>query len=201
MPPLSLTVPFVLASGSPRRRELLGKLGFEFEVIPSDADETWPEATPPGPAAAQIAMRKAEAVARDHPGALVLGADTVVVLDGEVLGKPADTAEARATLSRLAGRSHTVYTGLALIHDETRAMAHEATDVTFGALTADEIAAYVATGSPMDKAGAYGIQDDLGALFVSGVSGDYFNVVGLPLHRLYRTLRSDFGAIVRWTGS
>ncbi|MEM1055108.1 MAG: Maf family protein [Bacteroidota bacterium] len=201
MSPLRLSVPFVLASASPRRRHLLGKLGLSFDVLPSDADETWPEATAPGPAVEDLALRKAEAIARDRPEALVLGADTVVVLDGEVLGKPRDESEARATLARLAGRSHTVYTGLALVLGDRRATAHEATGVTFGALTEEEILAYVATGSPMDKAGAYGIQDDLGALFVAGVEGDYFNVVGLPLHRLYRTLRQSFGDVVRWARS
>ena len=194
---LQLRLPLVLASGSPRRRELLARLGLTFEVVPSDADETWPLAEPPGRAAEIIAARKAEAVAESRPDALVLGADTVVVLDGEVLGKPPTPEAARATLRRLAGREHTVYTGLALAHGGRTVTAHEATAVRFGPLAEDEIAAYVATGSPMDKAGAYGIQDDLGSLFVAGLTGDYFNVVGLPLHRLYATLKAHFGDAVR----
>ena len=135
-------------------------------------------------------------MARQRPGTLVLGADTVVVLDSEVLGKPTSKAAARETLGRLAGRSHTVYTGIALIHGGRCVTAHEATEVTFGPLAEAEIAAYVATGSPMDKAGAYGIQDDLGSLFISRIEGDYFNVVGLPLHRLYRTLLDAFEGLV-----
>lgn len=200
MSPLQLSVPLVLASGSPRRRDLLAKLGFAFEVTPSEADETWPESLGLGEAVEALAMRKAEVIARDHPESLVLGADTVVVLDGEVLGKPPDAEAARATLARLSGRTHTVYTGLALVLADRRVGAHEATHVTFSDLTPEEIAAYVATGSPLDKAGAYGIQDDLGALFVACIEGDYFNVVGLPLHRLYRTLRVSFSEVVRWEG-
>lgn len=195
---LQLSAPLVLASASPRRRQLLSKLGLAFEVVPSDADETWPDRLAPGPAVEELARRKAEVVARERPGALVLGADTVVVLGEEVLGKPADEAEARATLARLAGRSHTVYTGLALVLGDRLATAHEATRVSFGDLSEEEVAAYVATGSPLDKAGAYGIQDDLGSLFVARIEGDYFNVVGLPLHRLYRTLREAFGDVVGW---
>ena len=183
---LSLRAPLVLASASPRRRALLERLGLAPDVRPTDADETWP-ALPVGPAAEAVAMRKAEAV--DAPGALVLAADTVVVLDGDVLGKPADEAHARATLARLSGRTHHVTTGIALRYDGRQAVAHATTAVTFAALSDAEIAAYVATGSPLDKAGAYGIQDDAGALLVEGIEGDYFNVVGLPLRTLYETLR------------
>ena len=154
-----------------------------------------------------LARQKAEAVAPLFPDALTLGADTVVVLhdgpgeappDAEVLGKPTDEAHARETLARLSGRAHQVYSGLALVHPASgrTVTAHERTSVTFAVLSADEIAAYVAAGSPMDKAGAYGIQDDAGALFVSGVHGDYYNVVGLPLHRLYRTLRLHFSDLL-----
>ncbi|WP_420457384.1 Maf family protein [Rubrivirga sp.] len=184
---LSLRVPLVLASASPRRRDLLARLGLAFDVRPSDADETWPEGLDPGPAAAEVALRKARATPAE--GALVLAADTVVVLDGEVLGKPADADDAARTLRRLSGRTHTVATGIALGLDGREATAFETTAVTFAALSDAEIAAYVTTGSPLDKAGAYGIQDDLGAVFVERIEGDYFNVVGLPLRRLYATLR------------
>ena len=190
---LSLAVPLILASASPRRRHLLEGLGLDFTVAPSEADETWP-ALPPGPAAEEVALRKAHAVAQ--PGALVLAADTVVVLDGEILGKPADAAEASATLSRLSGRTHTVVTGLALALDGREATAHETTRVTFAPLTDAEIAAYVATGSSLDKAGSYGIQDEGGAFLVSRIEGDYFNVIGLPLRRLYETLRTFAPALV-----
>lgn len=198
MSPLRFSVPLILASASPRRRHLLAKLSLAFEVIPSDADETWPDGAVLHEAIETIAHRKAEAVAAHHPDALVLGADTVVVLDGEVLGKPPTPEAAAETLHRLSGRTHEVYTGLALALRDRRATAHEVTRVTFATLSAEEVDAYVATGSPMDKAGAYGIQDDLGALFVAGIHGDYFNVVGLPLHRLYQTLRSQFEDVVVW---
>ena len=184
---LSIQAPLVLASASPRRRHLLAHLGLDFDVVPTDADETWPDLEP-GPAAEEVALRKARAV--DRPGALVLAADTVVVLDGDVLGKPADAAAAAATLRQLSGRTHAVVTGIALSHDGRTATAHETTRVTFADLSNAEIAAYVATGSSLDKAGAYGIQDEGGAFLVAGIDGDYFNVIGLPLRRLYETLRS-----------
>lgn len=183
---LRLSLPLVLASASPRRRHLLDRLGLRFDVQPTDADETWPAHLPAGPAAEEVALRKAHAI--DRPDALVLAADTVVVLDGHVLGKPADDAEAARTLRQLSGRTHEVATGLALRLGDREATAHELTRVTFAPLTEAEIAAYVATGSPLDKAGSYGIQDDLGALLVQRIDGDYFNVVGLPLRRLYEVL-------------
>ncbi len=186
---LRLRVPLVLASQSPRRRALLDRLGLTFRVEPTGADETWPDALDVGAATEAIALRKAEAV--DAPGALVLAADTVVVLEGEVLGKPSDAAHAAATLRRLSGRTHHVVSGLALRLDGRQRTAHERTAVTFADLSDAEIDAYVATGSPLDKAGAYGIQDDAGALLIERIEGDYFNVVGLPIRRLYQTLR-DF---------
>ena len=192
---LRLRVPLVLASASPRRRALLDRLGLTFRVEPTDADETWPDDLDVGAAAEAIALRKAESV--DAPGALVLAADTVVVLGGEVLGKPRDPAHAAATLRRLSGRTHDVVTGIALALDGRRHTAHERTAVTFGGLTDAEIDAYVATGSPLDKAGAYGIQDDAGALLVERIEGDYFNVVGLPIRRLYQTLRAFVPDLVR----
>ena len=182
---LVLQCPLVLASASPRRRDLLARLGLAFDVRPTDADETWPEDLAPGPAAAEVALRKARAADVD---ALVLAADTVVVLDGDVLGKPADADGAARTLRRLSGRTHEVATGLALRLNGRETTAYETTRVTFADLSDDEIAAYVATGSPLDKAGSYGIQDDLGAVFVERIEGDYFNVVGLPLRRFYTTL-------------
>ena len=160
--------------------------------------ESIPEDTEPGWSAAEIverlALRKAATVAAIHPEALVLGADTLVVLEDRVLGKPVDTSEAVDMLESLSGRTHEVYTGLALVYSgaQRQAVSHEVTHVTFAELDPVEIAAYVESGSPMDKAGAYGIQEDLGATFVSAVHGDYYTVVGLPLHRLYRMLREHF---------
>lgn len=186
---LSLRVPLVLASASPRRRDLLAHVGLVPDVRPSGADETWPGGDP-GPAVEALARAKATAV--PAPGALVLAADTVVVLDGDVLGKPATEAEAGAMLRRLSGRTHTVYTGIALAHDGRLVTDHRATRVTFADLSDAEIAAYVASGSPMDRAGAYGIQDDAGALFVTRVEGDYPAVVGLPLRAVYEAIRTHF---------
>lgn len=193
---LRLRVPLVLASRSPRRSHLLEALDLAFEIHPSDTDETIPEGASPDEAVRLLAQQKAESVAPHHPEALTLGADTIVVLGGDVLGKPADPTDAATMLGRLSGRSHTVYTGLALVHAGHTVTAHEATEVTFASLTDGEIDAYVRTGSPLDKAGAYGIQDDLGALFVEHIQGDYYNVVGLPLHRLYRTLRTHFADLL-----
>ncbi|GIV59708.1 MAG: Maf-like protein [Rhodothermaceae bacterium] len=188
----------VLASSSPRRRRLLEQLGLRFVVRPSDTEEVVPEGVSPETVVQALAREKAEAVAPAYPDALTLGADTIVVLDGEVLGKPADAAEAHAMLRRLSGNTHTVYTGIALVHPASNrnVTAFEATRVTFAPLTDDEIAAYVATGSPLDKAGAYGIQDDHGALFIPRIEGDFFTVMGLPLHRLYRVLRTEFADLM-----
>ncbi len=183
-------VPLVLASNSPRRRRLLEQLGFDLLVDPSHVDETFDPSQTPAEMAMALAKAKANDVARRHPGQIVLGADTIVVLDGEMLGKPTDAADACRLLALLAGRSHEVWTGVCLrgpTDDET--CFAERTEVEFAPLTDAEIEAYVATGSPLDKAGAYGIQDDWGAVFVSGIRGDYYNVVGLPLHALYRHLR------------
>ena len=174
--------PLILASGSPRRRELLGELGVPFAVDVSDADET----ADPVPSAADQAMslaeRKARAVvARRHEG-LVLGADTIVVLDGELLGKPEDDADAHRMLRRLSGRPHEVVTGLALVDAATGEIARSAVTSTvhMRRLGDDEIAAYVATGEPRDKAGAYAIQGT-GSALISALDGCFTNVVGLPL--------------------
>ncbi|MDQ7041377.1 MAG: Maf family protein [Rhodothermus sp.] len=191
---MKLRVPLILASRSPRRRKLLQQLGLDFEVYPSDLDETATNHRVPEQLVEQLALEKARLIAARFPEALTLGADTIVVLDGEVLNKPADEAEARAMLRRLSGRTHTVYTGVALIHpaSQREMVDYEATRVTFAPLTDAEINAYVATGAPLDKAGAYGIQDDYGAVFIRRIEGDYYNVVGLPLHRLYCMLRNYF---------
>lgn len=192
---MHLDVPFLLASASPRRQQLLERIGFTFEVIPSDVEERVPHGKAPSYVVQHLAELKAETVAGPRPEALTLGADTVVVLEEEILGKPADEEEARLMLRRLSGRTHTVLTGLALLHPASgrRMTAYESTRVTFAELEDAEIEAYVRTGSPLDKAGAYGIQDDRGALYVTRIDGDYYNVVGLPLHRLYTLLRKEFG--------
>lgn len=184
----------VLASASPRRQEILRQVGVAFTVIPSGVDEQIDSALSPGDLVESLALAKAEDVARRHPDRLVLGADTVVVLDGQVLGKPRDRQEAISMLERLSGRDHQVFTGVAVVGQGRRQVEHEATLVRFRALTRAELERYVDSGEPMDKAGAYAVQG-LGALLVSGVFGDYFSVVGLPICRTVRIL-SEFGVEV-----
>ena len=196
---MTFDCPFILASGSPRRKRLLERLGLRFEVCVSDIDEAFATEDGPEHIVRRLADEKAADIGRRRPEALVLGADTIVVLDGEVLGKPAGPDEAARMLGRLSGRTHTVYTGIALRHDTSnRAVsAYEATNVTFAKMTDAEIRRYVRTGSPLDKAGAYGIQDDMGALFIPRIEGDYYNVVGLPLHRFYQTVRRHFNDLLK----
>ena len=174
----------ILASQSPRRRELLERMGLPFRIITPDIDEHMERELPPGELVAAISAEKAGAVAAQAgPGAVVIAADTVVALDGAVLGKPAGEADAARMLSALAGRTHHVYTGLTVLRGERVRTVSEETAVTFRPLTEQEIAAYVRTGEPLDKAGAYGIQG-YGALLVEGIRGDYYNVMGLPVCRL-----------------
>lgn len=180
----------VLASGSPRRRELLAGLGLRFEVRAADVDETPHPGEAPRDYVLRLAREKAAAVARSGaPGELVLAADTTVVLDGEILGKPVDEEDARRMLRLLAGREHEVLTGVALQEVAGRgAAAVEATRVRMAPLDDREIGWYAATGEPRDKAGAYAIQG-LGSLFVEAVDGNYSNVVGLPIPAVYRLFR------------
>ena len=191
---MTLSATFILASQSPRRRHLLDHVGVDFAVHVSPADEKMPPNTPPEDAVQTVARQKASPVAREFPTALTLAADTVVVHDGEILSKPRDPDHARVMLQRLRGTTHAVKTGIALQHpDSDRSVtAAETTEVSFGDVSDEEILAYVATGSPMDKAGAYGIQDTTAPLFIDGIRGDYYNVVGLPLRRLYLLLRDHF---------
>jgi len=181
----------VLASSSPRRQELLRQVGVSFVIDAPEVDEHVREPLAPANLVEQLALRKARTVARRHPGRIVLGADTIVVVDGEVLGKPADRADAVAMLERLSGRSHQVLTGVAVVQDGRELVEHEETVVRFAPLTREQVEWYVSTGEPMDKAGAYGIQGRAAAL-ISGISGDYYNVVGLPLYRTIQML-SQFG--------
>lgn len=187
----------VLASGSPRRRDLLAGLGLEFVVRPVDVDETPLPEEPPRAYVERLARDKA--AARVEPGELVLAADTTVVLDGEILGKPEDEAGAREMLGRLAGREHTVFTGIALVGGEgawngaspdgRAPRSHvEESRVRIAAMSPDELAWYAATGEGLDKAGSYAVQG-LGALFVERICGDYTNVVGLPLPATFRLFR------------
>ena len=177
----------ILASQSPRRRELLSLVGIAHTVMPADIDESALPDEAPVPHVERLARAKALAMASHHPDAVVIAADTIVVLDGEILGKPRDAADARAVLARLAGRMHTVFTAMAVARHGHVESAVEEVDVTFRALSADDIAHYVATGEPMDKAGSYGIQG-VGATIVERIDGDYFSVMGLGLRRLVELL-------------
>lgn len=182
----------VLASQSPRRRQLLGQMGLEFTTQSPEIDESAFHGRDARDLVETLSREKARWVARQQtPDTLVIGADTVVVLDGDILGKPRDGAEAEAMLAALSGRDHQVFTGVTLCQGDRILTQAEETQVTFRPLTGQEIRQYVSTGEPMDKAGAYGIQG-LGGLLVEGIRGDYFNVVGLPLCRLGQML-SQFG--------
>lgn len=180
----------ILASSSPRRRELLTQAGVPFIVVPGDVDEEKAEiAGTPSRKAVHLAYLKAMGVARRKAG-LVLGADTIVVCDGEIFGKPTDVDNAWLMLKKLSGREHFVITGLALIDTlhNREITGYETTKVRFSVLSDKEIEAYIESGEPFDKAGAYGIQGRA-AMFVEGLDGCYSNVVGLPLRRLYRLLQ------------
>ena len=179
----------ILASKSPRRRALLEQMGVrDFRILTPDIDEHMDRDLPPAELVRQISLEKARAVAAQaDPNTVVIAADTVVALDGVVLGKPAGKEEAFRMLSLLSGNRHQVYTGLTVLRGEQVFSQWEETAVTFRSLTAEEIEAYIATGEPMDKAGAYGIQG-YGALFIQGISGDYYNVMGLPVCRLGQIL-------------
>lgn len=180
----------ILASASPRRRELLKYAVPEFEVVPADIDETLPEDVPAEKAAEYLAVRKAVHIAGLYPDCTVIGSDTVVIIDGVILGKPADDGDAARMLKMLSGRTHKVITGVCLACGEQRDSFSCVTDVTFYPLSDGEIRGYIATGEPADKAGAYGIQG-FGSVLVQGINGDFFNVMGLPIATLKRRL-DDF---------
>jgi len=187
----------ILASSSPRRRQLLEMLQIPFTVIPAEIDERRIDGEAPERYVVRLAREKAASVSEQHPGALVLGADTTVVVRGELLAKPESAAEAEAMLAKLRGRTHHVMTGVALVCDGRIEDAIDISDVTFRALPDAMIASYVATGEPMDKAGAYAVQG-LGAVLIQGIRGDFFSVMGLPL-RLVVELLERFGRPYRFT--
>ncbi|MCH5211266.1 MAG: septum formation inhibitor Maf [Oscillospiraceae bacterium] len=188
---------FILASASPRRKELLELMGLKFKVVVSDADETAvKQDIPVNLYVQELAMLKASATAKliiKNKNALVIAADTIVTLDGMILGKPCDKDEAMRMLKALAGRSHEVYTGYCVmrIRDGKIVCSSVRTEVKFKPLTEQKILSYIRTGEPMDKAGAYGIQG-LGSMLIEKINGDYFNVVGLPVSSLSDTLQNEF---------
>lgn len=175
----------VLASGSPRRAEILSAVGWEFEKQIADVDESPIHGEYPEDYVVRLALEKASAVASGLPDRLVLGADTTVVIDGEIIGKPADHDDARRMLKMLSGRRHEVLTGVALVRGRRKITGLERTGVIFSKLREDEIEFLVDKGEPLDKAGAYAVQAQA-ALFITGIEGDYWNVVGLPIGLVYR---------------
>jgi septum formation protein len=178
----------ILASSSPRRRDLLDLVGITHEVRPANLDESRRARETPRRYAERLAREKASAIARGGPDLITIGADTIVVVDRKILGKPVDTVDAARMLGLLSGREHTVITAVAVAHGKELRSAVEQVRVKFRRLSDEEIEAYIATGEPMDKAGAYGIQG-YGATIVERVEGDYFAVMGLPLVRLVALLR------------
>ncbi|HEX4154434.1 MAG TPA: Maf family protein [Acidobacteriaceae bacterium] len=178
----------ILASASPRRRELLAQIGLRFEVIPAHIDETRRYAETPAAYVQRLALEKAQAIHVLHPHAFVLGADTTVAIDADALGKPEDRADAERMLRALSGRTHQVQTALALISPHTQRTHLETTDVTFASIAEEDLERYLASTEPYDKAGAYGIQG-YAARWIPRIEGDYFNVVGLPLAATMQLLR------------
>lgn len=180
----------ILASASPRRKELMELAGYDFEVICANIVEVVPEEAMPQEVVMSLALQKAQAVAAEHKEAVVIGSDTVVALDGKILGKPHSEQEACEMLRSLSGRTHKVFTGVAIVCGGKVKNFFDETDVEFYSLGDDEIKKYVATGEPTDKAGAYGIQGK-GSVLVKRINGDFFSVMGLPIAKLYREM-SDF---------
>lgn len=183
----------ILASGSPRRRELLAMLGVDFKVeVPTGVDESYPADLPPADVPAFLSQLKCRAYAAQFgmEGKVVITSDTIVICEGRVLGKPADEADACRMLHALSGRAHTVVTGVTVAWPGGAATESAVTEVTFAPLTDEEIDSYIAMFHPLDKAGAYGIQEWIGCIGVKGINGSFYNVMGLPLHLLYTMLRA-----------
>lgn len=178
----------ILASASPRRRELMRYITEDFEAVSTDCDETLPDNIEPAAASEYLAVLKAKAAAEKYPDCTVIGCDTTVICGGEILGKPRDRAQCIADISKLSGKTHQVITGCCIISRGKVSSFSEVTDVTFRELTAAEIKAYADTDEPYDKAGGYGIQG-LGSALISRIDGDFFNVVGLPVGRLFNELK------------
>jgi septum formation protein len=178
----------ILASSSPRRKELLENLHLTFDISSSEVDESFDPVLAPEEVVMELANRKAQAVFRQNPDAYIIGSDTIVVANGTVLGKPKDETDAVAMLKVLSGKSHYVYTGVSILSKNNKVRFYEKTEVVFWELTDEEIRTYVLSGEPFDKAGGYGIQG-FGSMLVKKISGDYFAVVGLPVSRTLRELQ------------
>ena len=184
---MSKLIQLILASASPRRRELLAQAGYTFEVHAAHIDETRGTNEDPAAYVARLALEKAQAIHAQHPDAIVLGADTTVVLNGEVLNKPNDLKEAERMLRSLSGQIHQVHTGIAVVSSSAQRTHVETTNVIFAPIPEEELTAYLATGDSLDKAGAYGIQG-YAARWIPRIEGDYFNVMGLPVAATVRLL-------------
>lgn len=189
---LSAVPRLILASGSPRRRDLLHEAGYAFDVLPSDAEEIHDASLSPQQLTETNAAIKATPIAKDHPEAVTIGADTLVFLDGEPLGKPKDMADAEAMVGRLVGKTHQVCTGVALLNGDTTHTFHVLTDVTFKALSTAEIRDYLGLINPLDKAGAYAAQEH-GEKIIAETRGSFTNVIGLPMDEVTAELQTRFG--------
>jgi septum formation protein len=189
--------PIILASRSPRRIHLLHQIGLSFTVQESGVDEHNSDGIAPEEVVRRLSLEKASRVAERLHDGIVIGADTIVVLDGKILGKPSSKGEAISMLSKLGGKTHTVFTGFAMIDVVSKKsyVDYEKTEVTFRRLSIEEIECYVESGSPMDKAGAYGIQDDYGAVFVERINGCFYTVVGFPLSKFYTSWNMFLGQL------
>jgi septum formation protein len=185
---LRLTKPLLLASNSPRRQQLLREAGFDFTVKVKDSNEDFPKSMPAYEVPAFLARKKAEAFREELQNQLVLTADTIVVIDDEILNKPADVEEARSMLKKLSGRQHQVITGVCIMTQENTESFIDIANVFFRTLTDSEIDYYIETCKPFDKAGAYGVQDFIGMVGITRMEGSYFTVMGLPVHKVYEAL-------------
>ncbi|MBX3288703.1 MAG: septum formation protein Maf [Acidobacteria bacterium] len=183
--------PIILASGSPRRAEILTAVGWEFEKDVPDVDESEVAGEPAADYVLRLAVEKASAIAKMHPGRIVLGSDTTVLLNGKILGKPVDLKDAERMIAELSGERHEVLTGVALVRDGECHSAVQTTGVTFAEMSPEEIGHLVRFGSPLDKAGGYAVQAQA-ALFIEKIDGDYWNVVGLPINLVYHLYREHF---------
>ncbi len=184
--------PLILASGSPRRKELMQTLGLPFGVLVSDAEENFPEDMEPDKVPALLSERKAREILKIRPDALILASDTVVVLEGRIMNKPYHFEEAREMLEALSGKVHSVYTAFTLLASDTCITATDRADVKFKTLSSREIDHYLENGKPLDKAGAYGIQEWIGLIAVEKIEGSFFTVMGLPTHLVWREISAGY---------
>ena len=185
----SLQLPFILASNSPRRKEILTQAGFQFAVLPSDVDESFPNQMILQDVPVMLAERKAKAILESCPNSLVLAADTVVILENEILNKPANKQEALQMLKKLSGKTHEVVTGIALAGPNEMVTASDSALVRFRELADWEIEWYVRGGASLDKAGAYGVQDFIGMAGIEKLDGSFYTVMGLPIYHVYQLLK------------